>query len=251
MSSIQTIIGFHSILMRLNQDPISIKKIYIDNKRKDKRTLDLITKAEENKCKLCYVESDMLNNLSNGIRHQGVVATCIKSNIKIVSIEDVLDANSENPLLLILDEITDPHNLGSCFRSANASGVDAIISPRDRSANITNPVVSKVSCGASDIVPYISVTNLARTMRLLKEYGITLIGTDGNASKSIYEIDTKKPIAWVVGSEGKGMRRLTREACNEIVKIPMSGDVMSLNVGVATAICLYETVRQRKFTSVL
>ncbi|AGF48353.1 TrmH family RNA methyltransferase [Candidatus Kinetoplastibacterium oncopeltii TCC290E] len=248
MSSIQTIIGFHSILMRLNQDPVSIKTIYIDNKRKDKRTADIIKRAEENKCKLCYIESDRLDNLSNGMRHQGIVATCSKSNIKILNIEDVLDSSSENTLLLILDEITDPHNLGSCFRSANASGVDAIISPRDRSANVTNPVVSKVSCGASDIVPYIPVTNLARTMRLLKDYGITLIGTDGNASKSIYEIDTNKPIAWVVGSEGKGMRRLTRETCDEIVRIPMSGDVMSLNVGVATAICLYETVRQRQFT---
>ncbi|AGF49062.1 TrmH family RNA methyltransferase [Candidatus Kinetoplastibacterium galatii TCC219] len=244
-------IGFHSVLMRLNQDPASIRIIYIDSKRKDKRTLDLIKKAEENKCELCYVESDRLNNLSNGVKNQGVVAACIKSNTKIASIEDVLDSNSENPLLLILDEITDPHNLGSCFRSANASGVDAIISPRDRSANITNPVVSKVSCGASDTVPYISVTNLARTMRLLKDYGITLIGTDSNACKSIYEVNTNRPIAWVVGSEGKGMRRLTRETCDEVVKIPMIGNVMSLNVGVATAICLYETVRQRKFINIL
>ncbi|AFZ83665.1 TrmH family RNA methyltransferase [Candidatus Kinetoplastibacterium blastocrithidii TCC012E] len=251
MTSMQTMIGFHSILMRLSQDPTSIKELYIDIKRKDKRILDFIKKAEENKCKLYYVESAKLDSLSNYMKHQGLVAFCRKSNIKTVNIEDILDSSSGNPLLLILDEITDPHNFGSCFRTANASGVDAVISPRDRSANITNPVVGKVSCGASDTVPYIPVTNLARTMRLLRDYGITLVGTDGSSSKSIYEIDTKKPMAWVVGSEGKGMRRLTRDTCDEIVKIPMSGNVMSLNAGVATAICLFETVRQRKFSSTL
>jgi 23S rRNA (guanosine2251-2'-O)-methyltransferase len=149
------------------------------------------------------------------------------------------------PLLLILDGVTDPHNLGACLRTADAAGVHAVIAPRDRAVGL-NATVQRVACGAADTVPYLMVTNLARTMRGLKDRGVWLVGTDDQAADSMHQIDARQPMAWVMGAEGEGMRRLTRETCDQLVNIPMLGSVESLNVSVASAVCLYETVRQRR-----
>lgn len=161
-----------------------------------------------------------------------------------VSIDDVLDVINEPALLLILDGVTDPHNLGACLRTADAAGVHAVIAPKDRSVGL-NSTVQRVACGAADTVPYIMVTNLARTLRSLKERGIWIIGTTDATEKSVYDIDAKLPTAWVMGAEGDGMRRLTSESCDQLVRIPMLGSVESLNVSVASAVCLYESLRQR------
>ncbi|AGF46912.1 TrmH family RNA methyltransferase [Candidatus Kinetoplastibacterium desouzaii TCC079E] len=244
MSSTKVIAGFHSILIRLNKYPESVRTVYIDSKRKDKRINYLLEKINSSGIAKVYpVGIDRLNSLTGNIRHQGVVAIC--DEIKLSNdLEEILDSANEPYLLLILDGVTDPHNLGACLRTANAAGVHAVIAPRNRSASI-NDVVYKVSCGAADITPYVMVTNLARTLRNLKDMGVCLIGTDEKVDNSIYSVDSTKSTGWVMGSEGDGMRRLTRESCDYLVHIPMLGVVESLNVGVASAICLYESVRQR------
>jgi 23S rRNA (guanosine2251-2'-O)-methyltransferase len=161
-----------------------------------------------------------------------------------VDIDEVLETIEGPPLLLVLDGVTDPHNLGACLRTADAAGVHAVIAPRDRSAGLS-AVVRRVACGAAETLPYIMVTNLARTLRQLKDSGVWLVGTDETGEQGISDVDTKGPTAWVMGAEGDGMRRLTRESCDVLVRIPMMGSVESLNVSVATGVCLYETVRQR------
>ncbi|MBW0454343.1 MAG: 23S rRNA (guanosine(2251)-2'-O)-methyltransferase RlmB [Candidatus Kinetoplastibacterium crithidii] len=245
MSSTKTIAGFHAILARLHHYPESIKTIYIDAKRNDKRSIFLLDKINNVGCKVYHVETNRLDNMTGGMRHQGVVAIC--SEVKLPNdIEEILDGLQEPALLLILDGVTDPHNLGACLRTANAAGVHAVIAPRNRSASI-NDVVYKVSSGAADITPYIMVTNLARVLRDLKDMDVCLVGTDENAANNIYTVNATKSMAWVLGSEGKGMRRLTRESCDYLVNIPMLGTVESLNVSVASAVCLYESVRQRNY----
>jgi 23S rRNA (guanosine2251-2'-O)-methyltransferase len=157
---------------------------------------------------------------------------------------DALEERNEAALLLILDGVTDPHNLGACLRTADAAGVHAVIAPRDRSVGV-GATVARVACGAAETVPYLMVTNLARTMRHLKDRGLWLVGTDDQADGHFHDVDARRPMAWVLGAEGEGMRRLTRETCDERVAIPMLGSVESLNVSVASAVCLYEAVRQR------
>ncbi|CPP85759.1 tRNA/rRNA methyltransferase [Bordetella pertussis] len=162
-----------------------------------------------------------------------------------VGIDEVLDVIEGPALLLILDGVTDPHNLGACLRTADAAGVHAVIAPRDRAVGL-NATVQRVACGAADTVPYLTVTNLARTMRELKERDVWLVGTDDQAGESMHQVDARRSMAWVMGAEGEGMRRLTRETCDQLVRIPMLGSVESLNVSVASAVCLYESVRQRQ-----
>ena len=194
-----------------------------------------------------FVPAERLDGLSRGVRHQGVVALA-QANPLAVDVDEVLDLledKGEPPLLLLLDGITDPHNLGACLRTADAAGVHAVIAPRDRAVGL-NSTVQRVACGAADTVPYITVTNLARTMRHLKTRDIWLVGTDDEATDSLHDVDGRRAMAWVMGAEGEGMRRLTRETCDERVHIPMAGSVDSLNVSVASAVCLYETVRQRR-----
>jgi 23S rRNA (guanosine2251-2'-O)-methyltransferase len=187
----------------------------------------------------------LLDKLAEGGRHQGVVAEVLpRASDPETQLEEALESAAGAPLLLVLDGVQDPHNLGACLRSADAAGVAAVIVPRDRAAGMT-PVVRKVAAGAAETVPLVAVVNLARTLRQLKERGIWLVGTDDTADKGLYEADLKGPLALVMGSEGEGLRRLTRECCDLLVSIPMAGAVESLNVSVATGVALFEAVRQR------
>ncbi|ADU92272.1 23S rRNA (guanosine(2251)-2'-O)-methyltransferase RlmB [Taylorella equigenitalis] len=243
MSNTQILAGFHAVNARIKLAPDSIKEIYFESNRKDSRMRTLLERATELKIKTYAVDSQRLDALAKGIKHQGVLAIASMQQLA-VSIDDVLDVINEPALLLILDGVTDPHNLGACLRTADAAGVHAVIAPKDRSVGL-NSTVQRVACGAADTVPYIMVTNLARTLRSLKERGIWIIGTTDATEKSVYDIDAKLPTAWVMGAEGDGMRRLTSESCDQLVRIPMLGSVESLNVSVASAVCLYESLRQR------
>ena len=243
MAATQTLAGFHAVIARLRQAPDSIQEIYVEAQRRDKRMQALIEQATAAGRKVHPVTADRLDGLTGGSRHQGVVAIADVRRLAD-DLDEVLDGIEGPALLLILDGVTDPHNLGACLRTADAAGVHAVIAPRDRSAGM-NATVQRVACGAAESVPYLMVTNLARTMRELKDRDIWLIGTDDSAKESIHQTDTRRPMAWVMGAEGEGMRRLTRETCDELVNIPMFGSVESLNVSVATGVCLFETVRQR------
>lgn len=246
MSSLQVLAGFHAVTARLRHAASSIKELYVEASRRDKRMQTLIAQAQSAGLKVVPVPPDRLDGLAKGTRHQGVVALA-QPNTLAVDIDEVLDELEQAgkvPLLLVLDGVTDPHNLGACLRTADAAGVHAVIAPRDKSVGL-NGTVHRVACGAADTVPYIMVTNLARTMRQLKERDIWLVGTDDQATHSMHQVDARRAMAWVMGAEGEGMRRLTRDTCDELVSIPMLGSVESLNVSVASAVCLYESVRQR------
>ena len=244
MSEQQILAGFHAVQARVRHHPESIKTIYYDQKRRDKRMQQLVDRAQSAGLKLQAVPNERLDELANGMRHQGVLAVAAHTPLA-VTVDEVLDVLEEPALLLILDGVTDPHNLGACLRTADAAGVHAVIAPKDRAVGL-NATVRRVACGAAETVPYITVTNLARTMRALKERDIWLVGTSDQAEGDLHSVEAKRPMAWVMGAEGEGMRRLTQETCDELVNIPMAGTVESLNVSVASAVCLYETVRQRK-----
>lgn len=244
MASSQILAGFHAVVARMRHAPDSIKEIYIEASRKDKRMQSLVDQAVKNNIRVHPVSMDRLDGLAKGVRHQGVVALAAVKQLA-VNIDDVLDVIEGPAHLLILDGVTDPHNLGACLRTADAAGVHAVIAPKDKAVGI-NATVQRVACGAAETVPYIMVTNLARTMRQLKERDVWLIGTDDEATGTFHDVDATRSIAWVLGAEGEGMRRLTRETCDELVRIPMLGSVESLNVSVASAVCMFETVRQRQ-----
>jgi 23S rRNA (guanosine2251-2'-O)-methyltransferase len=232
------------VLSRVRADPSSVLEIFLDETRNDARGRDLAAAAERAGVKLMRVPTKRLDGFYGGGRHQGVVARIeIKSAADTVG--ELLESLQGPPLLLVLDGVTDPHNLGACLRVANAAGANAVIAPRDRAAGIT-PAVSKVASGAAEATPYIMVTNLARTIAEIKEKNVWVIGADERAEKTLYEADLPDSIAWVLGAEGEGMRRLTRESCDLLVKIPMLGEVESLNVSVSAGICLFESVRRRK-----
>lgn len=244
MSQSQILAGFHAVQARLRHHPESITSIYYDGRRRDKRIQQLVDRAQAAGLKPQSVSAEQLAEFAKGMRHQGVVALA-KATPLAVTIDEVLDVLEEPAFLLILDGVTDPHNLGACLRTADAAGVHAVIAPKDRAVGL-NATVRRVACGAAETVPYITVTNLARTMRALRERDIWLVGTSDQATGDLHGIDGRRPMAWVMGAEGEGMRRLTQETCDELVSIPMAGSVESLNVSVASAVCLYETVRQRK-----
>lgn len=244
MSETHILAGFHAVQACLRHHPESIKEVYFDQKRRDKRMQQLVDRAQSAGAELVPLSADALNDLAKGMRHQGVVALATPSPLA-VTVDEVLDVLDEPALLLILDGVTDPHNLGACLRTADAAGVHAVIAPKDRAVGL-NATVRRVACGAAETVPYITVTNLARTMRALKERDVWLVGTSDQAEDDLHSIDARRAMAWVMGAEGEGMRRLTQETCDELVSIPMAGTVESLNVSVASAVCLYETVRQRK-----
>ena len=239
----RVVFGFHAVLARLRADPKSVVEIFLDETRNDARGKDLAAAAERSGVRVMRVPTKRLDGFYGGGRHQGVVA---RVQVKSVgdNLDDILSA-IENPLLLVLDGVTDPHNLGACLRVANAAGAHAVIAPKDRSAGIT-PAVSKVASGAAESTPYLMVTNLARTLDDIKERNIWVVGADERAEKTLYEADLPASIAWVLGAEGEGMRRLTRESCDLLVRIPMGGDVESLNVSVSAGVCLFESVRRRK-----
>ncbi|MGL4386694.1 23S rRNA (guanosine(2251)-2'-O)-methyltransferase RlmB [Snodgrassella alvi] len=247
MSNQRLIIGFHAVNARLWQNPSSIIELYVLEGKHDARMRDVINKAEAENVRIISVDQARLDTLSKHARHQGVVGF-IDASKQHIDIEDVLDNLNEPPLLLILDGITDPHNLGACLRVADVMGVHAVIAPKDKSAGL-NATVSKVACGAAETVPYITVTNLARTIRELKQRGIWIVGTAMDGSDDLYHFNAPQAVAWVMGAEGSGMRRLTRDLCDTLVSIPMFGTVESLNVSVSTGIVLSETRRQRVYAA--
>jgi len=239
------IYGFHSITSRIRLDASSIKKIYLDEMRNDGRVMDLMKLIKENGIKYHLSNKDRLDGMATKIKHQGVVALVIEQKEKYQTIEDIIEGDLEEPpLILILDGIEDPHNLGACFRVADGMGVHAVVCPKDNAVGV-NATVRKVACGGAESVPFISVTNLGRTIRYLKDKGIFIIGTDGEVKNNLFKSNLKGPIAIVLGSEGKGMRRLTKELCDSLISIPMLGQVESLNVSVASGIFLSEIRRQR------
>lgn len=234
--------GFHAIISRLRHHPASIQVIYLDQARRDKRAQDVRHQAEAKGVKLVASEAARLEEMAHG-KSQGVVAFVEPVQLAR-TVTEVLEDLTEPALLLVLDGVTDPHNLGACLRSADVFGAHAVIVPKDRSASL-NAAAVKASSGASDTVPLIPVTNLARALRELKEQNILIIGTDQDGSIPVAEADFTGPAALVLGAEGEGMRRLTREHCDVLVRIPMFGQVESLNVSVSTGVCLYEARRQR------
>ncbi len=243
MSKSKLLVGFHAVTARMRQDASSISEIYVESSRKDRRMQDFLKAAEAAGVRLIPADVARLNGMAGTDRHQGVVAKAESISLAR-TLDELLDAIDGPPLLLILDGVTDPHNLGACLRVADGAGAHAVIAPKDRSVGI-NTTVAKVASGAAETVPYITVTNLARTLRELQQRGIWISGTADETDKSLYQIDLAGRMAIVMGAEGEGMRRLTRETCDELVHIPMAGGVESLNVSVASGVCLYEAVRQR------
>lgn len=243
MTNTRFIFGFHAITSRLRQNPGSIQEILLDAARTDQRAQTLIDLADSKKIRILACESKKLTGIANTDHHQGVVAKVTHTH-QPASIDEVLSALTEPARLLVLDGIQDPHNLGACLRVADAFGVHAVIAPKDRAVGLT-PTVYKVASGAADTVPYIAVTNLVRTLNQLKEHNVWIYGTAEDAEFDLAHFPIQGSIAWVMGSEEKGMRRLTRECCDQLVRIPMSGGVESLNVAVSAGICLFETYRQQ------
>ena len=244
MSDLQLIHGFHAVTSRLRSRAEAVREIYVDAARQDRRSRELQALAAEKGVRVIAVDARRLDGMAGGDRHQGVVARVEAVRLP-THIDDVLEGLAEPPLLLILDGVTDPHNLGACLRVADGMGAHAVIAPKDHAVGL-NATVAKVASGAADSVPYIMVTNLARTMRELKDRGIWLIGADERAGNDLYAIQLGGPLAWVLGAEGEGMRRLTRETCDALARIPMRGSVASLNLSVSAGICLAETRRQRR-----
>jgi 23S rRNA (guanosine2251-2'-O)-methyltransferase len=244
MSDARILFGFHAVLSRLRQHSASVQEILIDRDRVDARMKDLLNMAELAGVRTMQVERSRLDGMAgmNG-RHQGVIARVVDTPIPYKDIHDILESDLKEPaFFLILDGVEDPHNLGACLRVADAMGVHAVIAPKDRAAGL-NATVRKVACGAAETVPFIAVTNLARTIRELKEAGVYVVGTTMDAPSTLLNTKLEGPIALVLGAEGDGMRRLTQETCDALITIPMYGSVESLNVSVASGICLYEIRR--------
>jgi 23S rRNA (guanosine2251-2'-O)-methyltransferase len=241
----ESVFGLHAVLALLKKNPERVFQVLIQKERHDQRVLEIINLAQENNITLQECSRTDLENHVGQVSHQGVIAVCHSvESYQESDIDKLLDPLSEPPFLLILDGVQDPHNLGACLRSANAAGVHLVLAPRDRAVGLT-PAARKVACGAAEATPFIQVTNLARTIRLLKSRGIWFYGADGESQQSLFATNLKGAVALVLGAEGKGLRQLTRELCDELISIPMSGTVESLNVSVASAVCLFEVVRQR------
>jgi 23S rRNA (guanosine2251-2'-O)-methyltransferase len=236
--------GFHAVTVRLKTAPESVIEIHVDATRRDARMRQFVERAKEAGARVVDSDDARLQKLVGTQRHQGVVAH-VKPLAQRHSLDDVLDAATGTPLVLVLDGVTDPHNLGACLRVADGAGAHAVVAPKDHAVGI-NATVAKVASGAAETVPYLMVTNLARTLGELKERDIRIVGTSDDAPSTLYEADLSGPVALVLGAEGAGLRQLTRKTCDELVRIPMQGAVESLNVSVASGICLYEALRQRR-----
>ena len=241
--SLKLLFGFHAVTVRLKVAPKSIRELHVDATRRDQRMKQFLAKVDEAGLKVIESDDDKLQKMCGTHRHQGVVAR-VEVIQQTNSLDDLLDGLTEPALLLVLDGITDPHNLGACLRVADGAGVHAVIAPKDHAVGI-NATVAKGASGAAETVPYFMVTNLARTLAELKERDIWVIGTSDDAPASLYQTDLRGPTALVLGAEGEGMRQLTRKNCDALVSIPMMGSVDSLNVSVASGVCLYEARRQR------
>lgn len=235
--------GFHAVTGRLRQTPQSVVEIYLDADRQDPRALELRKQANSYDVKVIDVARSRLDGMAPPARHQGVVAKVRGDADKALSLDALLEPLKGDALLVVLDGVTDPHNLGAVLRVADAAGAQGVVVPKDRAVGL-NATVRKVASGAAETVPLVSVTNLARALSEIKEYGLIVIGASEAASNSVYDVDIPRRVAWVFGAEGEGMRRLTRERCDVLARLPMYGSVDSLNVSVATAVCLYETTRR-------
>jgi 23S rRNA (guanosine2251-2'-O)-methyltransferase len=239
--------GFHAVTVRLKTAPESVVEVHLDTQRRDARMRQFAERAAAAGAKVVDSDDARLAKLADNDRHQGVVAL-VKPLPARHSLDDILDeATHGPPLVLALDGVTDPHNLGACLRVADGAGAHAVIAPKDHAVGI-NATVAKVASGAAETVPYLMVTNLARTLNELKERDVRIVGTSDDAAQTIYDLDLAGPVCVVLGAEGKGLRQLTRNTCDVLVRIPMAGAVESLNVSVAAGVCLYEVLRQRRAT---
>jgi 23S rRNA (guanosine2251-2'-O)-methyltransferase len=243
MTGRRVLAGFHAVAARLRAAADTIEAIYFDPRRRDGRMQQLLQRAKDSRVRLIPADPERLSGLSGGAPHQGVVAVAAEIQ-RLLTLDDVLARVSPETLLLVLDGVTDPRNLGACLRVADAAGVDAVVVPRDRAAGMS-PAAIRAAAGAADTVALVDVTNLARALEAMMGAGLRTIGAVGGAEASLFEIDLSGPTAWVLGAEGSGLRRLTRERCDRLARIPLRGTVESLNVSVAAGICLFETVRQR------
>ncbi|WP_102505826.1 23S rRNA (guanosine(2251)-2'-O)-methyltransferase RlmB [Salinivibrio kushneri] len=241
----EVIYGIHAVKAILATDPSRFIEVMVLKGRQDERLVPVLNEIAMLGVSIQQVGRKALDDKTQGASHQGIVARVKAGRQYNENDLEAILANTENPLLLVLDGVTDPHNLGACLRTADAAGVSAVIVPKDKSAQL-NATARKVACGAAEVVPLVRVTNLARSMRTLKEQGVWFVGTAGEADHDVYDTKLVGPLALVMGAEGDGMRRLTRETCDELIRIPMAGSVSSLNVSVATGVCLYEAVRQRR-----
>ncbi len=246
MSKPHIIAGINSVRTALKHGADGVAEVWVEAKRRDQKIREIIGLAKDSGVMVHQVDRAELDDLVPGVNHQGAVAkVAVPAALGEKDLESLLSNSYAPPLLLVLDGVQDPHNLGACLRSADAAGVTAVIAPKDRSVGMT-PTVCKVASGAAETVPFIQVTNLVRTIRWLQdEHRVWVVGADGEAESTIYNMDLKGPLAIIMGAEEKGMRRLTREACDALASLPMAGSVESLNVSVATGICLYEALRQR------
>ncbi|WP_114417427.1 23S rRNA (guanosine(2251)-2'-O)-methyltransferase RlmB [Marinospirillum perlucidum] len=243
-ASLAAVFGIHAVTSLLKHRAGQVSELWVQQGREDARLQALVEEAGQLQIPVVTKEREQLDQQTAGV-HQGVLAWAQPRQAgSEKDLEDLLENLEATPLLLVLDGVTDPHNLGACLRSAEAAGAHAVITTKDKSAGL-NPTVRKVACGAAETLPLIQVTNLARTLRSLADYGIWILGTAGETPTQVYQADLARPLALVMGAEGKGMRRLTREHCDQLVALPMAGEVSSLNVSVATGIVLYEAVRQR------
>jgi 23S rRNA (guanosine2251-2'-O)-methyltransferase len=242
----RVLFGFHAVTVRLKTAPTSVLEVHVDPMRRDQRMRQLVARAASAGVRVVESDAARLRALARSDAHQGVVArvAALPARHSLDEILEHAEAAGAAPLVLVLDGVTDPHNLGACLRVADAAGVHAVVAPKDHAVGI-NATVAKVASGAAETVPYLMVTNLARTLVELKEREIRVIGTAGTAARSLYEIDLRGPVAIVLGAEGHGMRQLTARTCDELVHLPMKGAVESLNVSVASGVCLYEALRQR------
>ena len=242
----RVLFGFHAVTVRLKTAPASVLEVHVDASRRDQRMRQLIERAEAAGVRVIASDASRLRALARGDSHQGVVAraTALPPRHSIDDTLDAVDATGAPALVLVLDGVTDPHNLGACLRVADGAGAHAVIAPKDHAVGI-NATVAKVASGAAETVPYFMVTNLARTLGELKERDIRIVGTAEDAPRSIYDVDLAGPVALVFGAEGSGLRQLTARTCDELVHLPMKGAVESLNVSVASGVCLYEAARQR------
>lgn len=247
MSSPKVLFGFHAVAVRMKTAPKSIIEVYFESTRRDARMRQFLERAKEAGVRLIEADAPRIAKLAGSHGHQGVAARVeeIKDTRTLDELlDDLEEAGVTSPLLLVLDGVTDPHNLGACLRVADGAGAHAVIAPKDHAVGI-NATVAKVASGAAETVPYFMVTNLARTLKELKERNVWIIGTSDDAPNTLYQVDLKGPVALVLGAEGDGMRQLTRKTCDELIGIPMMGAVSSLNVSVASGVCLYEALRQR------
>jgi 23S rRNA (guanosine2251-2'-O)-methyltransferase len=241
--STKILFGFHAVTVRLKVAPQSIIEIHVDTTRRDARMRQFAQRVADGGVKLVDSDDGRLSSLAGTTRHQGVVARVSPLPARH-SIDEVLDDVKGPPLVLVLDGVTDPHNLGACLRVADGAGAHAVVAPKDHAVGL-NATVAKVASGAAETVPYLMVTNLARTLADLKDRGLRIVGTADDATQTLFEVDLTGPLALVLGAEGDGMRQLTRKHCDVLVRIPMQGAVGSLNVSVASGVCLFEALRQR------